>query len=223
MKAPALLAGRPATAVNVMHNKLTPRGLGHEISAADAPSPEQRAWLANHLNGIRESLESASEIEVRSELAALALVLKSPRENGMESQQTGIMVSDLMGVPLFALQQACAAFRRGIAGDGVWMPTVGQIRQYAMAIVHPFDLETQKIRKVLNADVVALPVVENSRKAELLAKARSMTAQMAVRDKAKPDASQADPETPEEALERLAKTPLPKFSAELAAKLGLPH
>lgn len=197
---------------------------GGRVESDCALTAEQVGYLENRLGLIDGYLRTASQDEIRRELLALYAVLDAPNAGDADIAAATIneMVVILFGLPLATLKQACSDFKRGSRGDGKWVPKAAQIRLAANEIAQIHRAEQTRIMKAIDAPVLPPIAVPLARKAELLAKARSMTAQMAVRGKANPDAKSA-PETPEEALDRLAKTPLPKFSAELAAKLGLSH
>jgi hypothetical protein len=77
-------------------------------------------------------------------------------QNMTEPEQLALLRayrSDLIGVAAFALVEACKRFRSGHAGDGKFMPRVGEVRQEAERIALPFRQELRKVQAILAAAV----------------------------------------------------------------------
>ena len=197
---------------------------GGRVEADCALTVEQVGYLETRMKAIEDYLRPASSDEIRRELLALYAVLDAPNagDQAVASATINEMVLILGGLPLATLKQACDEFKRGSRGDGKWVPKAAQIRLAANEIAQVIRAEHVRIKRAIDAPVLPPIAVSAARKAELLAKAREMSEPTPMRGNADMTA-QDTPETPDEALERLAKQPLPKFSAELAAKLGLSH
>jgi hypothetical protein len=82
-------------------------------------------------------------------------------------------VSDLSGLPEFALAASARAFRRGEVGSATFAPTTAQIRKLAVEKARPWREEHERIKLVLNAKVLDAPPSPEKR-AEMIERFRAL-------------------------------------------------
>jgi hypothetical protein len=166
-------------------------------------------------------LAPSGEDAIRPHVASLVLSLKhrSEDEETSEAKQR-IFAADLADLPLFAVEAACADFRQGRAGDGVFMPTQAEVRKVALRRVQKLRDELADVRSILAAEVVEPVRSEKSRK-EIADECRRMVSEAA----AKAGLSQVTPAEAQAALDRLASEPPqpPVMSDALRAALSKPR
>jgi hypothetical protein len=223
---------RMVAAIARMTNSLDPDG-GHRfaIPEAAAPTDEQRAFMANRVSEITQSLTRAETSALVAELTTLLRVMKL--KNGDEGEMSGMLrvyIADLEDLPLWAICEACKAFRRAQVGEGVFAPTPGELRKYAQGLTTAWIEERAKLQRILDARV--LPRLTESgekRHAEVLAHVRETVAILtrAAERERMPQGQQERPRvsTVEEAqgwLERHdPSTPLPKLSDAARKAAGM--
>jgi hypothetical protein len=103
---------------------------------------------------LEHALRPASEQAITTEMSGLHLTMIS--QNATEAENLARLRayrSDLLGVPAFALIEACKRFRTGDEGDGKFMPRPGEVRQVAESIALSFRQELRKIEAILSAIV----------------------------------------------------------------------
>lgn len=220
---PAPLPAKAQTAVSGFLSALEPRGLGFEIRAAAAPSPDQRAWLVTRCAALRASLAPISTAELASELAALFASLG--HRNASEGEAGAILrlyASDLADLPAAALRLACADFRQGRAGDGNWAPTQAQLRSRANVRAAGIREELAQLERILNAHVI--DVREDSAARERVMAHVRETVKILQAD-SEPRKAHRLPTQPEAegwlAREKANPRPVPVISDGLAHTLGI--
>ena len=139
-----------------------------------APTDSQRAYLSRHAAILSDGLLPAAWSKIVGEIGMLFRLMAvkdcDPEEIAAVIE---VYANDLKSLPLWAISNACAAFRTGEAGDGVFVPKVGEIRRYALRQVQRLRNERDKINRVLSAAV--LPKLENNH-ADVAARVRQMAA-----------------------------------------------
>lgn len=205
---------------------------GGEISADVAPTDEQRAAMSQRAAALRGALLPALEDERRAELATMFAVLAFKNVDAdMIPAMRKIYLADLADIPVAALREACAHFRR----TEQWVPSIADIRAEAAHHSAPWGKELRRIETVLSAKVTgaitpevarkrsaAVERWENEIRPQVLAAAAADQALM----RGKPEladalASAAKPETPDEALARLKAMPLPQLSPATLERFGI--
>lgn len=195
-------------AVRTMANKLTPVGLGFEIAAVNAPTPELRRDLQVRASALDHWLRPAGDSAL-DEITAIFMMPAKSVEAGDAKARMRLYERDLADVPLFALSKACSDFRQGRAGDG-WRPTQTDIRKQAEQHSQPFRAERLKIGNVLAATIIDIRDNPERRKA-IADKLREVARSVSMEGKRAEyrrlgrtfDEEQERPESPTEALERL--------------------
>lgn len=225
-------------AVSRLDPPINPGRTGYEIAAAAAPGPDLRRVLEGRMVALDAWLRPAGPI-VAAEQAAMMLDVMALRDADPDASRrwAAIFVSDLMGLPGFAVVKACTDLRRGTVGDGKWVPEPGVVCTLARKAMSGLLKERREIDAVLTAEVKT-SVPDPARKAALLDTANKLAAQMSM-NRAVEDARLAgravDPaeipdarlspegrrERAEKQLADLKDKPLPKLSPYLAGKLGL--
>lgn len=157
------LASSDAQRIDRMHNAVEILGFRdcRFRSAERAPTASERAMLNQRRAQLQHALSPASEHTITVEISGLHLTMISP--NASQSEQLALLRayrSDLLGLPAFALIEACKRFRTGHAGGktetaGKFMPRIGEVRQLAESIALPFRQELRKIESILSATVPA--------------------------------------------------------------------
>lgn len=145
------------------------------ISEDRAPTESERDFLANHKSRLDDVLKPSTESAALSEVGALFSTMRSKTVEDVElAAVIETYAKDLAPIPFFALQQACARFRRGEIGDGVWVPTQGELANEARRIMRDFTDERAAITRVLSAKVVQ--AVDLGRRGENVESVRRMAA-----------------------------------------------
>lgn len=215
-------------ALAIWTSKLAASGEKPSFVEGEEPTPEQRKWLELRAGRLEQHLGPMPDAELADALASLSAVMKARNPDKITATaMAAIYRADLADVPAPALRTACAAFRRGDVGDGIFLPTPGQLRQEALRRMPREEGEWFQIRKVLGAQVV--PHVEHSeasksRVAAMAADVMRGARMVSEQDRAERKLLPRDPvETPAETLARIerenAMMPV-TASAGLAAKLG---
>ena len=217
-----------------MQNALERRGITDEIAASCAPDGPQRQYLANRKAELGAHLVKADPADVLAEVTALFAVMAHKAGADIEiAARMRVYVNDLSGLPLWAISEACEAYRTAKFGDGVFCPTPGEICARARVSIAAASREYGAIDRILAARVVPDedPEVARRRKAVIdrwrneikpeidATVARDRAAIRARGFKGAAPVEPAKPETPEEALERLRGLPLPKLSPVAIAKM----
>jgi len=217
---------------------INPARTAYGIATSDAPSPDLRRVLEGRKTALDAWLQPAGPV-VAAEQAAMMLDVMALRDADPDASRrwAAIFVSDLMGLPGFAVVKACTDLRRGTVGDGKWVPEPGVVCTLARKATANLLRERREIDAVLTAEVKT-SVPDPARKAALIETANKLAGQMSM-NRAVEDARLAgrtiDPEeipearlSPEARHERaerrlaeLKGKPLPKLSPYLAGKLGL--
>jgi hypothetical protein len=125
------------------------------ITDDHAPTADERAFFANRKAQLDAILKPSTESAAFAEIVAMFAAMRS--KTASEDELVAIMetyVKDVADLPFFALQKACARFRRGECGDGVWVPTQGELANEARRIMQEFNDERAAIWRVLSAKVV---------------------------------------------------------------------
>lgn len=197
------------------------------IDARHAPDAEQRAWLQGRVAAIDAALSPLGRREAEHQLARLSIVL-SPRRYDSEAAAklaAAEGVAALAPLPRFAVIEAVDDFCLGDAPTTGFAPEAPKVAARAKAKAAPLHAERAKIARILSAEVIAPVQVSPERREQLAAQARelaaSMRAEAAKRDVAAglvSEASLRPPETPEQALDRLASA---MRAAPLTAGPGL--
>lgn len=212
-----------------MVNALDREGVGYVISASAAPTEDQRAFMLRRADDIADALEPAPEALVLVELTALlrVMAIKGGDESELEAV-IRIYLDDMVGLPMFAVVNACRAFRRGDVGNGRFAPTPGELRVQAKTYIAPWVDERAKLLRVLDAKVLAAPTPESeARREAALAHIRATLRQL--RETTARQTTQVEaqrPPTVKEAQDWLdryeASAPtLPKLSSVVRKALGL--
>ena len=121
---------------------------------------------------ISDAMEPIGERGAMRELAALFAVMAI--RNASEDEASALMAvyaADLGELPAFALAEACRAYRRGILGDGKWLPTPGEIYQAAVRAVEGPAKECRAILSILSAKI-STPQISAERKREIIEQTR---------------------------------------------------
>lgn len=213
-----------------MANAIEPEGLAHSIPANAAPTEDQRAFMQRRVREIDDAMSPADEPSALAEIAAVlrTMAIRGGDDGELEAV-VRVYLTDLGDVPLFALTEACRAFRRGDVGNGTFAPTPAELRREALKRILPWTEERAKLGRVLAARVLEPPTSEDeSRKAIALAH-MAETARI-LREKSGPVAAQEAmprPLTVPEAnawLDTCAASPprLQPMSPELRRIMGLP-
>lgn len=201
----------------------------HEISPADAPTPELRSALRDRLARIAVWMRPAGHEFALEEYRMLAanLEAKDADDDTVMREQLGF-VEATATLPTFALRDACAAFRHGKVGGGRWMPKGGEVRREAEGRLQTLARERRLIETVLAAKVRPAPNLQRS--ATLAAAARELADSMKADNGSPKRGSMTDSEIREaHALSEAIRTgtpdprPLPKLTAEHRRALGLPR
>lgn len=197
------------------------------IDARHAPDAEQRAWLQGRVAALDAALAPIGAREAEHQWARPSLVL-TPRRFDSEGEArlaAAEAVEALRGLPRFAVIEAVDDFCRGRTPTKGFAPSSALIAERAQAKAAPLHAERAKIARILSAEVIAPVQVSPERREQLAAQAReiaaSMRAEAAKRDVAAglvSEASLRPPETPEQALDRLASA---MRAAPLTAGPGL--
>ncbi len=217
---------------------INPARTAYGIAESDAPSPDLRRVLDGRMVALDAWLRPAGPV-VAAEQAAMMLDVMALRDADPDASRrwAAIFVSDLMGLPGFAVVKACTDLRRGTVGDGKWVPEPGVVCTLARKAMAGFLKERREIDAALTAEVKT-SVPDPVRKAALLKAANKLAGQMSMNRAAEdarlagravdldeiPDARltpEARRERAEKQLAELKDKPLPKLSPYLAGKLGL--
>ncbi len=133
-------------------------------------------------------------------------------------------------MPLFAVEQSCRDFRRGVIGNGHWAPTAAEIRQRAESVVAQYRAELADISEVIEFDAAGIgsgtrEIASMKQKVvglfgELKSELASNSDPWADKQPKKP-LSQITPQEAQNYLDNLLANPLPppELSDELAARI----
>jgi len=121
------------------------------------PNSRQRTLLLNRLVELNEAFKQEN-----SKDAAIAImdmlqcydVASSVRLTNAEKKEAAtIYVTELRGVPIWAIQTACMRIRMGTAGgiSAQYKPTPIQVRQFAEGLIEPLREERGKLSLILFA------------------------------------------------------------------------
>jgi hypothetical protein len=129
-----------------------------EIPHDRALEPEARKSLENRLSLIKAWFAPAGEDNVKDHIAILFTVMAHRQFAEMDSKiLIRVYMADLADLPAFALQRACERFRKGEAGDGKWVPSIGELRAETRRLCEDLEREKAEIVTVLTARVLAPP------------------------------------------------------------------
>ena len=201
----------------------------YEIAADCALSASMRDALARRKALLDECLGPAGPGLVAAQLETLIDAGMQMRgdEPGAATRWAVTAAQDLMDLPGFAIVGACQNLRRGIVGDGKWLPETGVIRTVAQRKVHEIAKQRREIIAVLGARIRASRP-DPDRKAVALRAARDFVARGEDALKAERRGRMtpheiADAEVVTTALRTGRDTrPMPKASPVLRHCLGLP-
>lgn len=144
-----------ARSLSVAHDRLTPVGLGHEIAAVDAPTPETRCDLEIRAAALDHRLRPAGDTLI-DDITSILMMPGRTADVGDVKARMRMYEADLADLPLAAVSKACADFRQGRVGDG-WRPTQAEIRKRAGRHSEHLAIERAQIRALLCAVVVTIP------------------------------------------------------------------
>jgi hypothetical protein len=145
------------------------------IAEDRAPTDDERAFLVRREADLSMALKPSTEGAALAEIVAMFAAMRS--KTASEDELVAVIeiyAKDVAPIPFFALQQACARFRRGEIGDGVWVPTQGELANEARQIMRDFTDERAAITRVLSAKVVQ--AVDLGRRGENVESVRRMAA-----------------------------------------------
>ena len=226
---PGAPAPELAGALSRLTQELQRAGAILQIPSNRMPDAGLRAALERRAADLTPWIASAGASDRYAEVMSLFHGLR-PRF-GSEEERAALIelfVRDLDGVPRWALAASCQAYRRGEVGDGVRVPTAGEVRLRALRLVDGIDREVRQIRAVLEAQP-GRPAPTPERSAVLAAAARDLAAAMRADNGPPKRGGMTDAEIREaRALSDAISTgtpdprPLPKLSAEHRSILGLP-
>lgn len=116
--------------------------------------------MARRFDSLEKWLVPASEKDVLAEVSIMFRVLA---HRAASQGEAGVVLRSywegLSGFPLFAVSEACRAFRLGDAGDGKWAPTIKELRDWIKARLEPMQKEKYEIGLILSA-IVDAPIDE---------------------------------------------------------------
>lgn len=120
----------------------------------DALPSAARHGLQNRLADLRVALAPAKPDAVRAILLTLAdMPTKGESDPAKLRYSLELAVSDLEGLPEWALASAARAYRRGEIGDGHWRPTAGELAKLARERLLDWHKEASQIDAVLTARI----------------------------------------------------------------------
>jgi hypothetical protein len=139
-------------------------GRDYELPADRALVPAMRQRLERRFQALTVWLVAANEKEIRDQVTTMmATMVLKPGSSTDIKIILKLYVKDLQGLPAFALAQACDDFRQGRAGNGVFMPTQGELRKLAVEYMQPVAAEHTSIANVMAAKTLAPPVSPEAR------------------------------------------------------------
>jgi len=183
------------------------------IDARHAPDPEQRAWLQGRVAAIDAALSPLGKRNAEYEWARLSTALRPPSyaNEGAARLAAHEAVKALEGLPAFAVVSAVDEFCAGIGWPKGFAPESSIVADRARSKAAPLHAERAKIARILSAEVITRAAVSPEMREKLAAQARQLAASMraeAVKRDVSAGLVSADalrpPETPEQALDRLA-------------------
>lgn len=165
-------------------------------------------------------LPAGPEMAARS-ISPMLLTMISRQGDEIEHRaRLAIYLADLAWFPAWAINEAATRFRRGVCGDGKFLPTPGEMVRECSRLVGEVATQKQKIEEVLAARVFE-PIPEIDRRAIV---DRAIAASVVHLERArKLEPSDGPVRTPEEMIEiereRLAaKAALPIFLSDSLLK-----
>lgn len=147
---PAPLAREFAASLSLAANR---EGSDGSIGAELLPALLRHA-LMRRREILAAALQAAPREKILAVLASLdGMVTRAENDLGEAKFAVRRDIEDLVGLPLWALEAAAAAFRRGDVGQGKFRPTAGELRCDARQRVQAYAEELAKIERVLRARV----------------------------------------------------------------------
>ncbi|WP_441228056.1 hypothetical protein AB7813_08880 [Tardiphaga sp. 20_F10_N6_6] len=155
--------------------------LGWEDGCLSAPLPEPvRERLTKRLDLLRSSSKPAAVEAIEEEIAKLMLGFPSTRGVPVIEVQLQVRkyAEDLLGVPLWAVKDACRDISRGsVPGlNPDFPPTSPRLRLVVNSYVSRVHVEAHEIKQVLHAPILrpADPAVWEAIRAGLVARSREL-------------------------------------------------
>lgn len=146
--------------------------IGGQIIAANAPTMAERDMLQSRVAAIDAVLAPGDPRNMTAPILKCFVALASRSGDGMDLQtRAAVFAQVLQGSSQWAVEQACADFCDGRAGDGKWAPTAAEINQRVGVLVSPWQIERKRIVDVLEAKVVDKPDKET--RSESVARVRA--------------------------------------------------
>ena len=121
-----------------------------DLDSSNFP-PALRARLEAHQRALALGLRPADKSQIISVLAQLSFMARRAITDDEAEALTGIELDVLRELPLFAIEGAAQAFKRGEKGDAHFRPMPGELRQEALRLLAPRRGELHLIRQALEA------------------------------------------------------------------------
>lgn len=155
---PAL--ARTAALIGYLHNNLEPipgNFRRYALSAAAAPTDEQRAVLLTRRGEIDAGLVGADEVTIRKNVGILRSSMATAQlgPEAMQLAKKGFILV-LGQYPAWAVQETTLRFLSGRAGSGTYAPTAAEMANVCRELISDHLAERARINAVLDAEVYHL-------------------------------------------------------------------
>ena len=122
--------------------------------------------LGRRLLELERGLAPALGAEIGREVAVLFGTMAIPSGDVADLRATiRLYEADLAGLPIWAVREACGAFRRGDIGKPPFAPRIAELRQEVISRIQRFESERQVIKATLAARIEAPAVSKDEAKA----------------------------------------------------------